>query len=599
MTRNVSVPGAIAIAVACGLTLAPRAGAAVYWTNQAPMSCPSPGGSIGRANLDGSLVDQTFITGADAPNGVAVNGTDIYWANTGPCLDSIARASLDGTGVDQSFIAGPDGPSGPFGIALDARYLYWANGFGYDSIGTADLDGSNVDESFIASGSRPCAVAVDADHVYWASSGGAIGRANYDGTGIDPGFLQGANAPCGLAVDSTHIYWTNTGGTTIGRANLDGSQSDQSFVTGAGAPCGIAVDGDHVYWGNSATGTIGRANLDGSQADQSFITGATQPCGVAVDSIVVTATPPSSTAPPAIYGTPAPGQTLTCSQGGWSGSPVKSYAYQWLRDGIAIGTATDSGYAVPTADGGHTLACRVTARNIAGQASATSLRVRVAAPPASTVAPRITGTATVGRTVWCAVGTWAGWLPRSYSYEWLRDGSVIVGAVALGYTVSMPDAGHTLTCRVTATDIPGLASATSAGVRVRVPAPKLSVTVPPRVRGTTVVLTLTCTAAVGRRCTGSETLTTTEHRSGKKVLGISSYGRRTVATVVTVGRTTPSIAAGHSKVVTLRLTARGRALLERFHQLPGRLTVRLTKGVPRPRVILSKAVRFNQRKRGT
>jgi hypothetical protein len=161
--------------------------------------------------------------------------------------------------------------------------------------------------------------------------------------------------------------------------------------------------------------------------------------------------------------------------------------------------------------------------------------------------------------------------------------------------VSMPDAGHTLTCRVTATDIAGLASATSAGVRVRVPAPKLSVTVPPRVRGTTVVLTLMCTAAVGRRCTGSETLTTTEHRAARKVLGISSYGI-TDAHIVTVGRITSSIAAGRSKPIRLDLNAHGRALLERFHKLPGRLTVRLTKGVPRPRVILSKKLRFNQRK---
>jgi hypothetical protein len=130
-----------------------------------------------------------------------------------------------------------------------------------------------------------------------------------------------------------------------------------------------------------------------------------------------------------------------------------------------------------------------------------------------------------------------------------------------------------------------------------VPAPKLSVTVPPHVRGTTVVLTLTCTAAVGRRCTSSEALTTTEHRSGTKVLGISSYARPTLASVVTVGRTTSSIAAGRSKVIRLGLNARGRALLERFHKLPGRLTVRLTKGVPRTRVVLSKAVRFSQRKR--
>jgi hypothetical protein len=590
MTRNVAVTGAVAVLVSLsGLTLAQNAGAAVYWTNQPATSCQ---GSIGRANLDGSLVSQTFITGADMPNGVAVNATHIYWANTGPCLNSIARASLDGTSVDQAFIAGTDGPSGPSGIALDDSYLYWANLFDYDSIGTADLAGSNVDESFIPTAGQPCAVAVDADHVYWADSN-TIGRANYDGTGIDPGFIQGADSPCGVVVDSTHIYWTNTGGTTIGRANLDGSQSDQSFITGASAPCGIAIDAQYIYWGNSATGAIGRANLDGSQADQSFITGATRPCGVAVDSTVWTR--PSIVARPAIAGTPAAGQKMTCSQGSWAGSPVTSYAFQWLLDGTAISAATGSTYTVLTADGGHTLTCRVTASNSAGQATAASARVTIATPPSSTWAPTTSGTAAVRHALFCWHGSWSG-LP-SYTYEWLRDGTAIVAAASARYVVSMPDAGHTLTCRVTASNIAGQATATSAGVRVRVPAPSLSVTVQPRVRGTTVVLTLTCTAPVGRRCTGSETLTTTEHRSGKKVLGISSYGRPTVAKIVTLGRTISSIAAGRSKAIRLELNARGRALLKRFHELPGRLTVRLTKGVPRPRVVLSKAVRFNQVKR--
>jgi virginiamycin B lyase len=590
MRRNVSRLGAVAVLVSLsGLMLAPNAGAAVYWTNAAT-SCQ---GSIGRANVDGSLVDQTFITGADTPNGVAVNGTDIYWANTGPCLNSIARARLDGTAVDQSFIAGPDGPSGPFGIALDASYVYWANRFGYDSIGTADLDGRNIDESFIASGSQPCAVAVDTGHIYWGNSN-TIGRANYDGTGIDYSFIQGVNSPCGLVVDSTHIYWTNTGGTTIGRANLDGSQPDQSFIAGASAPCGIAVDGNQVYWGNSATGTIGRANIDGSQADQRFITGATQPCGVAVDSVVVTGTAPSNTAAPAITGTAAVGQTLTCSQGSWSGSPVKSYAYQWLRNGTAISAATRSTYTVSTADRLQTLTCQVTATNVAGQATARSARVAIATPPSSTWPPGITGRATVGHALFCAPGSWSGSLPRSFSFEWLRDGSAIGVAAPLGYAVSMADVGHTFSCRVTASNIAGQATATSAGVTVRAPAPILSVTVGPRVRGTTVTLTLRCTAAPGRRCTSSEALTTTEHRTGKKVLGISSYGI-TDAHVITVGRTTSSIAAGRSKAIRLELDARGRALLERFHQLPGRLTVRLTKGVPRTRVILSKAVRFRQR----
>jgi len=41
-------------------------GGHVYWTN-------FTGGSIGRANLDGTGADQSFITGASSPGGVAVD----------------------------------------------------------------------------------------------------------------------------------------------------------------------------------------------------------------------------------------------------------------------------------------------------------------------------------------------------------------------------------------------------------------------------------------------------------------------------------------------------------------------------------------------
>src|SRR4051794_804239 len=43
--------------------------------------------------------------------------------------------------------------------------------------------------------------------------------------------------------------------------------------------------------------------------------------------------PPANTAPPAITGTPAQGQTLTASTGSWSGTQPLTYTYQWRRCG--------------------------------------------------------------------------------------------------------------------------------------------------------------------------------------------------------------------------------------------------------------------------
>src|SRR5690242_17842141 len=168
------------LALAVGLTLTADAGAAVYWTNKGQSDCFAPNGSIGRANLDGTLVDQKFITGADVPRGVAVNSADIFWSNQGPCDNSVGGASLDGSVVDQLFIAGnPAGPAGPTGIAADDFDVFWSNLFGGDRISAAALDGSSVEPAFITGTSGACSLALDADWVYWANSG--INTANPDG----------------------------------------------------------------------------------------------------------------------------------------------------------------------------------------------------------------------------------------------------------------------------------------------------------------------------------------------------------------------------------------------------------------------------------
>src|SRR5262249_4411359 len=54
--------------------------------------------------------------------GIAVDGTHIYWANNSAF--TIGRANLDGTGVNQNFItdAGADVRS----VAVDATSIYWA-----------------------------------------------------------------------------------------------------------------------------------------------------------------------------------------------------------------------------------------------------------------------------------------------------------------------------------------------------------------------------------------------------------------------------------------------------------------------------------------
>jgi len=98
---------------------------------------------------------------------------------------------------------------------------------------------------------------------------------------------------------------------------------------------------------------------------------------------------PTNTAPPAISGTTQVGETLTATNGFWTGSPTPTYSRQWKRDGAAISGATASTYLLVLADLAATITVTVTATNASGTVSATSAGVGpvTSAPAAATWNP--------------------------------------------------------------------------------------------------------------------------------------------------------------------------------------------------------------------
>jgi virginiamycin B lyase len=98
------------------ITDAPSTGVAVsgsyvYWTEDGR-------GAIGRANLDGSDPDPTFITGLSNPQWLAADSSYVYFTDLYGGGETIGRARLDSSGVKQDFITGLDGAEG---LAVDAR----------------------------------------------------------------------------------------------------------------------------------------------------------------------------------------------------------------------------------------------------------------------------------------------------------------------------------------------------------------------------------------------------------------------------------------------------------------------------------------------
>src|SRR6478735_10875024 len=204
----------------------------------------------------------------------------IYWGNAGTY--TIGRANLNGQNVNQSFINGTRSTT-PFGMAVDSRHIYWASNQNH-TISRADLNGQNVNNSFITGASYPEWVAVDSRYIYWTNAGtSTIGRADLDGQNVNQNFIITAPVGAfGLAVDNSHIYWANVNPGTIGRADLDGQNVNLTFISGCQQPRGVAVDRSHIYWTNDGN-SIGQADLDGQNVNQSFIPNCPGPFGIAVD----------------------------------------------------------------------------------------------------------------------------------------------------------------------------------------------------------------------------------------------------------------------------------------------------------------------------
>jgi virginiamycin B lyase len=268
------------------LSLVPRADAYIYWANW----WGGPGTTIGRATVDGTQVNQSFIGGAHGPCGVAVDGKHIYWGNQ--ATDTIGRAKLDGSGVDQNFITGITGFNRPCSVAVDSGHIYWDESV--SNIGRASLDGTGIKRDFITGANSLCGVAVDSQHVYWGNSNStvnSIGRANLDGTGVDQSFIpnaiqgSGLHEPCNPIADSTHVYYAAGENTRILRANLDGTGVEQNFVTGAN-DASPALDSRYLFWTEQLPPEVGRSGLDGTGVTHTLVsgTGTNYLSGIAVDS---------------------------------------------------------------------------------------------------------------------------------------------------------------------------------------------------------------------------------------------------------------------------------------------------------------------------
>lgn len=73
--------------------------------------------------------------------------------------------------------------------------------------------------------------------------------------------------------------------------------------------------------------------------------------------------------------------------------------------------------------------------------------------PINTASPTVSGSSTQGQTLSVTNGSWntnLAYAPTSYTYAWVRNGSIIPGATSSTYTTVTADIGNPITCQVTA-----------------------------------------------------------------------------------------------------------------------------------------------------
>jgi hypothetical protein len=202
--------------------------------------------------------------------------------------------------------------------------------------------------------------------------------------------------------------------------DCDSSGNNCTDITGATSASYVLGSGDV---GDSVRVVVTATNAAGSTSASSAQTAA------------VAASPPpapSNTALPTITGTTTQGQTLSTSNGSWSGSPT-SYTYQWQDctsttcQNISGATTTTSTYTLQASDVGSTIDVTVTATNSGGSASVSSAQTSIVQ-----AAPQL--------------------LLGDQTAQSVDDGSSAPASEAFGYTASQSGTATSASVYLTSTD---------------------------------------------------------------------------------------------------------------------------------------------------
>jgi hypothetical protein len=327
-------------------------------------TAPGAGGGGGDAGTAGA---PGVASGGSTPGGgglaIGVGGV----AGTGPIDGVVGGTTTDGSG----------------GLGAEAPG------------GSAGGDGGAGGGGFVGGGGGGAGGAADASTQGAGGGGGAGGQsfATANATGVLTSLAaQRGNGVAVVSYEPLARPEVRTQPTLSGVAQAGRALTCEPG-TWSGSPS-LAVawlrDGTAIAGATATTYTLQTADAGKQLACQVTATNAAGST-VARTPAVTVSTGPANAVAPTVAGSSVLNGRLACAAGTWSGSPT--FAYAWLRNGVAIRGQTRSTYTLTRADAGQAIQCAVT--GTVDGASATAQSTAVGGPARLVI---LTTTALVSRT---------------------------------------------------------------------------------------------------------------------------------------------------------------------------------------------------------